>query len=97
MNKKAIQKYPSEPPYPGVLSDGSFAPFNTDTARLDYISHFPGVLKNLKSGVRVVMWITCGRQMCELLLTLPWKLNAGYCGQKTRILYGEEVLGQDRK
>ncbi len=53
MNKKAIQKYPSEPPYPGVLSDGSFAPFNTDTARLDYISHFPGVLKNLKSGVRV--------------------------------------------
>jgi hypothetical protein len=39
--------------FPGVLADGSYAPRNSDKARLDYLARRPGILKNLKSGVRV--------------------------------------------
>ena len=39
--------------FPGVLSDGSYAPRNSDKARMDYLSRRPGILKNLKSGVLV--------------------------------------------
>lgn len=45
--------YPTKPPFPGVLADGSYAPRNSDKARLDYLSRRPGMLKNLKAGVRV--------------------------------------------
>jgi hypothetical protein len=38
---------------PGVLADGSYAPTNSDAARLDYLSRRPGLLRNLKSGVYV--------------------------------------------
>ena len=37
----------------GVLADGSYAPQNSDKARLDYLTRRPGILKNLKAGVRV--------------------------------------------
>jgi hypothetical protein len=40
-------------PFPGVLTDGSYAPRNSDKARLDYLARRPGILKNLKAGVRV--------------------------------------------
>jgi len=39
--------------FPGVLADGTHAPENTDTARLDYLARKPGLLRNLKSGVYV--------------------------------------------
>lgn len=42
-----------KPPFPGVLADGSYAPRNSDKARLDYLGRRPGILKNLKAGVRV--------------------------------------------
>lgn len=45
--------YPTKPPFPGVLADGSYAPLNSDKARLDYLASRPGILKNLKAGVRV--------------------------------------------
>lgn len=37
--------------WPGVMDDGSHAPFNSDTARLDWFSNNPGKVKNLKGGV----------------------------------------------
>ena len=40
-------------PFPGVLADGSYAPSNSDKDRLDYLGRRPGILKNLKAGVRV--------------------------------------------
>lgn len=44
---------------PGHLADGSDAPENTDTARLDWWARHPEKVKNLKSGTyatAVKMW-----------------------------------------
>lgn len=49
MNTKKKNNYP----FPGVLSDGSYAPINSDYSRLNYLARRPGLLRNLKSGVRV--------------------------------------------
>jgi len=38
--------------FPGILNDGSHAPVNSDTARLDFISRHQKLLVNLKAGVR---------------------------------------------
>lgn len=37
--------------WPGVMDDGTHAPPNSDTARLDWFGRNPGKVKNLKGGV----------------------------------------------
>lgn len=51
----ALSESPCSSPYPfpGVLADGSYAPTNSDAARLDWLARNPGVLRNLKAGVYV--------------------------------------------
>jgi hypothetical protein len=37
--------------FPGVMDDGTYAPPNTDKARLDWFGRNPGKVKNMKGGV----------------------------------------------
>lgn len=45
MSKQAAQ-------WCGVMADGTFAPLNTDKARMDWLCQNPDKVKNLKGGVR---------------------------------------------